>query len=70
MQNTSKKLDELLAEARAIRFAMEHKALSYKEAKKRVELILEKVNEAGERIAKKYGVKHRRITFKNLGACL
>jgi len=67
MQNTSKKLDELLAEARAIRFAMEHKALSYMDAKKRVELILERLNEAGKCIAKKYGVKHRKITFKNLG---
>lgn len=67
MHATEKNLNELLAEAKAIRFAMENKALSYKEAKKRVKLILEKVNEAGKRIAKKYGVKHRKITFENLG---
>lgn len=67
MHNTDKDLRTLLATARAIRFAAEQGAISYEEAKKRVEETLEKVNSVGERIARKYGRKHRRITFENLG---
>lgn len=67
MREEKSELYELLAEARAIHFAMRCKAISYEEAKRRVESILTKLNIAGERIAKKYGRKHRKITFENLG---
>lgn len=67
MYESDKSLRELLAEARAIRLATEQGAINYDEAKERVKATLEKVNVVGERIAKKYGRKHRKITFENLG---
>lgn len=60
------RLDEILAEARAIKFAMKNGALPYSEAKKRVKPLLEKVNEVGKLIAKKYGRKYREINFIDL----
>ncbi len=68
MYATDKTLTELLAEARAIRFALECKTISYTEAKNRVKPLLEKLNKAGIRIAKKYGVKYKKVTFQNLGS--
>ncbi len=69
--DTNKKLDEelteILAEARAIHFAMRNGALSYDEAKKRVEPMIERLNKAGKSIAKKYGRTYKKITFQNLG---
>lgn len=62
-----KELTEILAEARAIHFAMRHKAITYEEAKKCVEPMLERLNKAGEQIAQKYGIKYKKITFQNLG---
>jgi hypothetical protein len=38
------RLDEILAEARAIKYAMKHGALSYSEAKEKIKPLLEKVN--------------------------
>lgn len=70
MDDINKDLRELLAEARAIHLAASHNAISYEEAKKRVEATLKRLNEEGERIAKKFGVKHRKITFQNLGVNL
>lgn len=67
MYGTDKSLRELLAEARAIRLSTEQGAINYDEAKERVKATLEKVNVVGERIAKKYGRKYRKITFENLG---
>lgn len=60
-------LHNILAEARAIHFAMEHNAIGYKEAKKRIVPMLKKLNKTGIRIAQKYGVKYQPITFQNLG---
>lgn len=67
MPNINKELHDLLAEARAIRLAMVHGAISYEDAKKRINYSLEKLNIAGANIAKKYGVKYKKITFQTLG---
>lgn len=69
--DTNKKIDneltEILAQARGLHFAMRHKAITYEEAKKRVEPMLERLNKAGKQIAMKYGMKYKKITFQNLG---
>lgn len=70
MQDVNKELHSLLAEARALHYCVRHNVISYEEGKKRAESALEKLNAAGERIAKKYGRKHRKITFRNLGETL
>lgn len=70
MNEINKDLRELLAEARAIHLAASYNAISYEEAKKRVEATLKRLNEEGERIAKEFGVKHKKITFQNLGVNL
>ncbi|HEV2339630.1 MAG TPA: hypothetical protein VGT05_02555 [Patescibacteria group bacterium] len=62
-----KELTEILAEARGLHFAMRHKAITYEEAKKRVEPMLERLNKAGECIARKYSMRYKKITFQNLG---
>jgi len=41
---TNEKLNDLLAQARAIRFAMNYNALSYEEAKRKSEALLRVVN--------------------------
>ena len=69
--NSYKKIDneltEILAEARGIHFAMRHKGISYEEAKRRVQPLLTRLNKAGMQIARKHGIKYRKITFSNLG---
>lgn len=60
------RLDLLLAEARAIRLAMTHGALSYPDAQKRVEPLLKQVNRVGEKIAETYGRKYKKIRFSDL----
>lgn len=67
MPSINKELHDLLAEARAIRIALLHGAISYEDAKKRINYSLEKLNIAGANIAKKYGVKYKKITFQTLG---
>ena len=67
MPNINKELHDLFAEARAIRLALEHKSISYDEAQQRVKPLLSKLNMVGASIAKKYGVKYKKITFENLG---
>jgi hypothetical protein len=66
--NTSinQRLDEVLATARGIKFAMKNGALSYEEAKERVRPLLAKVNEVCKLIAKKYGRKYIEIRFADL----
>jgi hypothetical protein len=64
--NINLQLDEILAEARAIKFAMKNGALSYSQAKERVKPLLAKVNEAGKMVAKKYRRKYRKIKFTDL----
>ena len=64
--HTHKNPSDLLAQARAIRFAMKYGKLSYKEAKKMTEPLLQKVNEAGKKIALKHKRKYRKIRFSDL----
>lgn len=65
-----KKPNELLAEARAIHFAMRHNAISEEDAKKRTEPMLAKLNKVGGQIAGKYAIKYRNITFQDLGTII
>ena len=62
----TKRVDNALAEARAIRFAAAHGALTYEQAKTRAEELLKTVNEVGEKIAKKYKRIFRKIRFSDL----
>lgn len=62
----NQRLDEILAEARAIKFAMKNGALSYSQAKERVKPLLENVNAVGKLIARKYRRKYREIRFTDL----
>jgi hypothetical protein len=57
---------DLLAQAKALRFAARHQAITYQDAKSRAEAILQEVNQIGERIAKKYGRRYRKIRFSDL----
>lgn len=62
----NQRLDEILATARGIKFAMKNGALSYDEAKAKVMPMLEQLNRVGKEIAKKYKVKHKKIKFTDL----
>jgi len=63
---SAQKLDDVLAQAKALRFAAANKAIGYQEAKVRAEELLNIVNAAGEKIAKKFGRRHRKIRFSDL----
>lgn len=67
MKNENNNVRELLAEARAIHFAMRNGQLSYDQAKLRVQPILRGVNDHIASIAKPYKVKPRYIKFQDLG---
>lgn len=60
-------LRELLAEARAIFFAMAQGATTSRQAKDRTKPLLQKINIAIEVIAKKHNQKPKYITFSDLG---
>lgn len=62
-----KNLNNLLAEARALYFAMLRNAISHQEARRKIEPMLQKLNQAGEEIAKKYKRKYIPISFQDLG---
>ena len=64
--NIIRRVDDALAQARAIRFAAAHGGLTYEEAKTKAEALLKVVNEAGKEIAKRYGRKYRKIRFSDL----
>lgn len=61
-------LKDLLAQARAIHFAMAHGQLSYREAKEKTRPLLQEINVAIEVIAKKYKKKPMYIKFVDLGS--
>lgn len=61
------KINELLAEARAIKFASRFGEISYEEAKRRTGPMLDQINNAGKFIAKKYKRDFKKITFSDLG---
>jgi len=65
-QTTTKRLDDILAQAKALRFAAAHGAIEYNEAKAKSEKLLIVVNQTGQRIAKKYGRRYKRIRFIDL----
>lgn len=60
-------LKELLAEARACYLAMQHGAITYEQAKLRVQPILRRLNVHVGQIAKKHKVMPRYIKFQDLG---
>ena len=65
-QDCNSHLHDVLAQARALRYAVIHKAISYEDAKKKSETFLKIANNAGEKIAKKYRMKYRKIRFSDL----
>lgn len=67
MNNDNNRIKDLLAEARAIHFAMRNGAITYEEAKLRVQPILRSVNDHIGRIAKECKVKPKYIKFQDLG---
>ena len=67
MSNENNDLKELLGEARAIHLAMRHGAITYTEAKNRVQPILRRVNDHVRRITNQYKTKPRHIRFQDLG---
>ena len=67
MNSDNNNIKDLLAEARAIHFAMRNGAITYEEAKLRVQPILRSVNDHIGRIAKGCKVKPKYIKFQDLG---
>lgn len=65
--NDNNNIKNLLAEARAIHFAMSHGQLTYEQAKLRVQPILRHVNAIVGLIAKEHKVKPKYIKFQDLG---
>jgi hypothetical protein len=63
----SKNLTDLLAEARAIHYAMQHGEITYEEAKSKTQSIINEVNKTIKVIAKKYNRKPKYIRFQDLG---
>ena len=67
MSCKNESLREMLAEARAIYYAMTHGAITYQQAKLQTMPILDRINTSITLIAKKYKVKPKYITFYHLG---
>jgi len=67
MNSNNNNIKSLFAEARAIHFAMRNGAITYEEAKLRVQPILRRLNDHIELIAKQYKAKPRYIRFQDLG---
>lgn len=67
MSGDNNNLKDLLGEARAIHYAMQHGAIGYQDAKRLVQPILRSVNAIVELIAKQYQVKPRYVKFQDLG---
>ena len=61
------KAKEHMAEARTIHLAMRNGAIPYMDAKRLTKPLLDEVNKVALRIAKKYGIRHKEITFQDLG---
>ena len=67
MIGEKKRVKDLLAEARAIHFAMRNGAITYQDAKNRVQPILLVINNHVGQVAKRNKVKPRFIRFQDLG---
>jgi len=63
---TSKRLNDVLAQAKALRFAAAHGAIEYHDAKAKAKKLLKIVNQTGQRIARKYKRRYRKIKFSDL----
>lgn len=70
MQKPDKEVKELLAEARAIHFAMRNGILSYQQAKRKTTPLLQQINTHVKLIAIKHRVKPRYVTFQDLGVMI
>ncbi|MDE2026408.1 MAG: hypothetical protein KGJ07_07990 [Patescibacteria group bacterium] len=70
MKNNKYKLRELFAEARAIYFALLNNAVSKEKGIQKIEIILAEINKETSHIAKKHGIKHKDLTYKDLGGIL
>lgn len=67
MNNKNNNFRNLFAQARAIHFAMRNGAITYEQAKHRVQPILQVINDHLGKIAKLHKVKPRYIKFQDLG---
>lgn len=67
MKHNSLNPKELLAEARAIHFAMKKGAITYEKAKELTKPILADVNTRIIAIANKYGQRPKLLKFQDLG---
>ena len=64
--NLSKRVDDVLAEVKALKLTIQLGGISYDKAKRKDKELLKIVNEAGKEIAKRYGKKYREIKFTDL----
>jgi intracellular sulfur oxidation DsrE/DsrF family protein len=62
----SKRVDDALAEVRALKITVQLGGISYDKAKMKADKLLKVVNIASAEIAKKYGRKYREIKFVDL----
>lgn len=60
-------VSELLAEARAIHYAMRNGAISYEKAKNDTKPLLEIINKEIAKIARQFGRNARKVSFQDLG---
>lgn len=67
MNKNKYKLRELFAEARAIYFALLNNAVPKENGIQKIKIILAEINKQTSQIAKKHGVKHKDLTYKDLG---
>jgi hypothetical protein len=70
MTKNKNKLRDLFAEARAIYYALLNGAVSKEKGIQKIEIILAEINKEASHIAKKHGVKHKDLTYKDLGGIL
>lgn len=70
MNNNEIDYKALLAEARAIHFAMQNRALTYEQAKERTKPILDIVNRRIKFRAKQQNVSPKLVKFQDLGRTL
>jgi len=70
MEVKKENLKDLLAEARAIYFAMLNDAITPRQAKSLTKPILRRINSAVVLIAKEHNLKPRKIKFYELGTII
>ena len=60
------KVTEANNKLRMIKVALQNDIISYENAKGQAEEYIEVLNEAGEKVAKEFGKKYKKITFASL----